>query len=96
MKQNIKTYSGAEYTVTDNRLVEGGSKHLKEGILMNPPVQINKSMLISAPERVPIRDMPPPAPGVIPAVSSSDVVSIKTPIGPNLVHTLKNLVGIRQ
>jgi len=93
MKQRVITFSGAEYTVTDMMHVQGGSKNLEHGILMNPPVQIDKSMIIYAPERVAVRDMPPPAPDAVPAVQSSDVISIEY-TEPWVVRTLDKLWGI--
>lgn len=76
MIQQVFTYSGAVYTVTDQRLVQGGSKKLEAGILLNPPVQKGKCLVMHTPERVPLRDMAPPAPWAMPAVESSYVISI--------------------
>jgi len=53
----VTTESGAVYYVDDGNFagagskVTGGSKNLKRGKLLNSPVQIGKSMLISTPER---------------------------------------------
>jgi hypothetical protein len=46
----IKTESGARYIVVGD-VVKGGSKNLKDGRLLNPPVQIGKCLLMLTPER---------------------------------------------
>ena len=91
MKQTVVTYSGAVYTVTDQRLVQGGSKKLEAGILLNPPVQVDKCLLMYTPERAEIRAMGPPAPGAVPAVESSYVVTIEEIHDPLLDRLIRAL-----
>jgi hypothetical protein len=68
-KLSVTTESGAIYII-DGDKVTGGSKELKDGTLLNPPVQINKSLLIDTPERE--------RPGVVrPVVRSTAVVKIE-------------------
>jgi hypothetical protein len=73
----ITTFSGAIYFITETGHVRGGSKDLKNGVLLSGPPVMGESLLIETPERVPLRDMPPPLPGVVPAVHSSYIVNIE-------------------
>lgn len=73
----ITTYSGAVYFVTEAGDVRGGSKDLKNGVLLSGTPIVGRSLLIKAPERVPLRDLPPPVEGVMPTVQSSYIVDIE-------------------
>jgi len=67
----VKTRSGAEYIITQDGIVSGGSKDLKQGKLINAPVEINKPLLMITPER---KEQNPNA--VLPGVVSTPVVHI--------------------
>lgn len=76
--KKVTTFSGAIYIIGDDGKVTGGSKNLKNGKLIFPrPSLVGQPLLIETPERVPLRDMPHPIEGAIPAVQSSYVVEIE-------------------
>lgn len=75
--KKVTTFSGAIYIISDSGKVTGGSKDLKNGKLVFGPPVVGKSLLIETPERVALRDIPPPEDGVIPCVVSSRVVEIE-------------------
>lgn len=73
----VTTISGAIYIINNDGKVTGGSLNLKNGKLMSGPPKLKHSLIIETPERVPLRAMPPPLEGVVPAVQSSYIVEIK-------------------
>ncbi|MCH7559793.1 MAG: hypothetical protein IIC67_00230 [Thaumarchaeota archaeon] len=74
--KKVTTFSGAIYIISDSGKVTGGSKDLKNGKLVFGPPVVGKSLLIETPERVALRDIPPPEGDAIPCVVSSRVVEI--------------------
>ncbi len=73
----VTTHSGAIYFIGDNDKVTGGSKDLKNGVLVSGTPVVGDTLLIETPERVPLRELPPPTPPNKAHVRSSTIMTIE-------------------
>ncbi|KKM25860.1 hypothetical protein LCGC14_1590690 [marine sediment metagenome] len=73
----VTTHSGAVYIISDAGKVTGGSKDLKNGVLVSGPPVVGDTLLMQTPERIPLRELPPPSDPAVAHVRSSTIISIE-------------------
>ena len=72
----VTTHSGAVYIISNDDKVTGGSKGLKNGLLVSGWPIVGDTLLMQTPERIPLRTLPPPRDPLVAHVRSSTIVSI--------------------
>lgn len=73
----VTTHSGAIYFISDTGKVTGGSKDLKNGVLVSGPPVVGDTLLMRTPERIPLRELPPPKHTDDAHVRSSTILKIE-------------------
>ncbi len=73
----VTTHSGAVYFINDNGKVTGGSKNLKNGVLVSGAPVVGDTLLVQAPERIALRELPPPPDPAMAHVRSSTIITIE-------------------
>lgn len=73
----VTTHSGAVYFISDSGKVTGGSKNLKNGVLVSGPPEVGDTLLMRTPERIPLRKLPPPKHVDDAHVRSSTIITIE-------------------
>ncbi len=73
----VTTHSGAVYYISDNVKTTGGSKDLKNGVLVSGAPVVGDTLLVQTPERIALRELPPPPDPAMAHVRSSTIITIE-------------------